>query len=216
MLGIWTRCRYADRSVRLHEIDEQMDRQAATEPSDAKRRRDTRTTVKGNMETMMQPPRTLKESQYPRTLKAAFGPYAKLHIENRRPWYETGWFWPVVLATAVVLWLAMSLVLSYEVVAKERKARETAQAHASWYGPGFHGRKTASGERFNQHALTAAHKTLPFGTLLIVTHKGKTTVVRVNDRGPFVHGREIDLSAAAAREIGLRGVGIVSINQIGG
>jgi 3D (Asp-Asp-Asp) domain-containing protein len=156
-------------------------------------------------------PRTMKEARAARTLKDAFGPYARLNIETRRPWYETAWFWPVVLATAVVLWLALSLVLSYEVVAKERKARETAQAHASWYGPGFHGRKTASGERFNQHALTAAHRTLPFGTLLVVTHKGKATVVRVNDRGPFVRGRDIDLSAAAAREIGLRGVGAVTL-----
>lgn len=77
---------------------------------------------------------------------------------------------------------------------------------ASWYGPGFHGRTTASGERFNQHAMTAAHKTLPFGTRVRVTHKGKSVVVRINDRGPFIKGRTIDLSKGAARAIGCSGV----------
>lgn len=77
---------------------------------------------------------------------------------------------------------------------------------ASWYGPGFHGRKTASGERFNQNALTAAHKTLRFGTRVKVTHKGKSVIVRINDRGPFTRGRTIDLSKAAARAIGCSGV----------
>jgi 3D (Asp-Asp-Asp) domain-containing protein len=156
-------------------------------------------------------PRSMKESQTARTMKQAFGPYAKLSLETRRPWYETALFWPVVLASAVILWLALSLVLSYDAVAKQKPQQPQAHATASWYGPGFHGRKTASGERFNQHALTAAHRTLPFGTLLVVTHKGKATVVRVNDRGPFVRGRDIDLSAAAAREIGLRGVGAVTL-----
>jgi len=161
-------------------------------------------------------PRNMKEARVARTLKDAFGPYAELSLHTtKRPWHETAWFWPVMLITAVVLWLALNLVMSFDALAKEHHKKIESYT-ASWYGPGFHGRKTANGERFNQHALTAAHRTLPFGTLLAVTHKGKTTVVRVNDRGPFVRGREIDLSAAAAREIGLRGVGIVSINQIGG
>ena len=77
---------------------------------------------------------------------------------------------------------------------------------ASWYGPGFHGRKTASGERFNQNAMTAAHKTLRFGTLVRVTYKGKSVTVRINDRGPFTRGRSIDLSKAAAQRIGCAGV----------
>jgi rare lipoprotein A len=77
---------------------------------------------------------------------------------------------------------------------------------ASWYGPGFHGRKTASGERFNQYAMTAAHKTLRFGTKVRVTHKGKSVIVRINDRGPFTKGRTIDLSKGAARAIGCLGV----------
>jgi rare lipoprotein A len=79
---------------------------------------------------------------------------------------------------------------------------------ASWYGPGFHGRLTANGERFNTNALTAAHKSLPFGTRVRVTNgrTGRAVVVRINDRGPFVQGRVIDLSKAAAKAIGMSGV----------
>jgi rare lipoprotein A len=81
---------------------------------------------------------------------------------------------------------------------------------ASWYGPGFHGRHTASGERYDQDALTAAHPTLPFGTRVRVTNldNGRTVDVRINDRGPFVAGRIIDLSRAGARVIGLIGPGV--------
>lgn len=86
---------------------------------------------------------------------------------------------------------------------------------ASWYGNQFHGRKTASGERFNQHAMTAAHRTLAFGTLVRVTHKGKSVVVRINDRGPFIRGRTIDLSKGAARKIGCHGVCRVQIAVVG-
>lgn len=82
----------------------------------------------------------------------------------------------------------------------------------SWYGPGFNGKKTASGERFNQYALTAAHKTLPFGTRVKITNpiNNKSVIVRVNDRGPFIKGREFDLSKAAAQSIGIKGVGKVN------
>ena len=82
---------------------------------------------------------------------------------------------------------------------------------ASWYGPGFDGRKTASGERFHANGYTAAHKTLPFGTKLRVTYKGRSVIVRVNDRGPFVKGRHLDLSKGAARAIGCRGVCTVKV-----
>ena len=78
---------------------------------------------------------------------------------------------------------------------------------ASWYGPGFAGRRTASGERFNPSELTAAHRSLPFGTKVRVTHNGRSVVVRINDRGPFHGGRVIDLSQAAAEQIGLRRAG---------
>lgn len=75
---------------------------------------------------------------------------------------------------------------------------------ASWYGPGFHGRQTANGERFDQMALTAAHKTLPFGTQLKIRNRlnGKSVVVRINDRGPYIGQRSLDLSKAAAQCLG--------------
>ena len=81
------------------------------------------------------------------------------------------------------------------------------------YGAFHHGRRTASGEIFNQNALTAAHRSLPFGTRLRVTNHqtGRSAVVRVNDRGPFKASRIIDLSRAAAQAIGLKGVGLVVI-----
>ena len=84
---------------------------------------------------------------------------------------------------------------------------------ASWYGPGFHGQRTANGETFNTQALTAAHKTLPFGTQLRVTNErtGRSVVVRINDRGPYARGRVIDLSKAAADAVGILGVGTVML-----
>ena len=81
----------------------------------------------------------------------------------------------------------------------------------SWYGPGFHGNLTANGERFDSYALTAAHKTLPFGTRLRVCYKA-CTVVRINDRGPFIPGRSLDLSEGAARRIGLHSHGVGQVN----
>ena len=92
---------------------------------------------------------------------------------------------------------------------------KASDAVASWYGPGFHGRRTASGERFNQHAMTAAHRTLPFGTRVKVTYKGRSVVVRINDRGPFIRGRSLDLSKGAARQIGCAGVCRVSMTVVG-
>ena len=85
----------------------------------------------------------------------------------------------------------------------------------SWYGPGFQGRLTANGERYNQNGRTAAHKTLPFGTRLKVCFR-RCAVVRVNDRGPYAHGRDIDLSRGAADAIGLTnsGVGRVKLTRL--
>ncbi|MEM7773539.1 MAG: septal ring lytic transglycosylase RlpA family protein [Cyanobacteria bacterium P01_A01_bin.37] len=91
--------------------------------------------------------------------------------------------------------------------------QSTFTGRASWYGPGFHGRRSASGEVFNQHALTAAHRTLPFGTLVRVTNvsSGASVTVRINDRGPFGGGRVIDLSAGAAQEIGMIRSGVATV-----
>ena len=84
---------------------------------------------------------------------------------------------------------------------------------ASWYGPGFDGRLTASGERYDMHALTAAHRTLPFGTVLEVRNldNGRSTQVRINDRGPFKKDRIVDLSLTAAQAIGMVGPGTARV-----
>jgi rare lipoprotein A len=91
---------------------------------------------------------------------------------------------------------------------------------ASWYdcatpGQCSKSKRTANGEKFNPNALTAAHRTLPFGTKVRVTYKGKSVIVRINDRGPFVKGRTIDLSRAAARAIGCPGICKVKIEVVG-
>jgi len=89
---------------------------------------------------------------------------------------------------------------------------------ASWYGPGFHGRLTANGEVYDQMSFTAAHKSLKFGTLLKITNlrNNKSVVIRINDRGPYVSGRDLDLSKAAALELGMvkRGVAKIKVEEI--
>ena len=84
---------------------------------------------------------------------------------------------------------------------------------ASYYGAKHQGKRTASGERFDQNSLTAAHRNLPFGTRLLVTNLGndKTVVVRVNDRGPHTRGRLIDLSRKAAQQLGMLGSGVAQV-----
>lgn len=90
---------------------------------------------------------------------------------------------------------------------------DTASGIASWYGPDFHGKKTSNGETYNMNAMTAAHKTLPMNTMVRVTNlgNGAQTTVRINDRGPFVAGRIIDLSKAAATSIGMIGAGTARV-----
>jgi len=89
---------------------------------------------------------------------------------------------------------------------------------ASWYGPRFHGKFTANGEVYDQMALTAAHKSLSFGTLLKITNpkNGKSVIVRINDRGPYIEGRELDLSKGAAIELGIleKGVARVKVQEV--
>ncbi|MCB0723272.1 MAG: septal ring lytic transglycosylase RlpA family protein [Ignavibacteriae bacterium] len=99
---------------------------------------------------------------------------------------------------------------------KDKIAEFTQEGIASWYGPGFHGRKTANGERFNTYELTAAHKTLPFNTLVRVINlaNDKSVVVRINDRGPYAKGRIIDLSKAAKEEIGMGGLAEVRLEVV--
>lgn len=87
---------------------------------------------------------------------------------------------------------------------------------ASWYGRPFHGRRTATGEVYDMHRMTAAHKTMPLPSYAVVRNpaNGRQVVVRVNDRGPFVAGRVIDLSLAAARRLGIRGIGRVEVRRL--
>ncbi len=90
---------------------------------------------------------------------------------------------------------------------------QVSQGTASWYGPGFYGNRTANGEIYRPGTLTAAHRTLPFGTRVRVTNlnNGRTTVVRINDRGPFVGNRVIDLGHGAAQEVGLVSSGLAPV-----
>ena len=101
----------------------------------------------------------------------------------------------------------------------KRTAKHALNGTASWYGPGFHGKKTASGEIYDQTKLTAAHKTLPLGTKARVTNldNGSAVEVEINDRGPFVDGRIIDLSRAAAGALGFieSGTAPVRVELIG-
>ncbi len=98
-----------------------------------------------------------------------------------------------------------------------REAREAqagrSRGKASWYGPKFHGKETASGEKFDRNGLTAAHRDLPFGTRVRVTntHNGRAIIVRINDRGPYSRGRLIDLSEGAARKIGMMRAGTARV-----
>jgi rare lipoprotein A len=106
-------------------------------------------------------------------------------------------------------------------VAKAHKTNHHTKTHhqstASWYGAEFHGKRTANGERFNMYAMTAAHKTLPLSSYAEVTNlkNHRSVIVRINDRGPFHGKRALDLSYAAARELGIRGTGTVQITPLG-
>lgn len=99
-------------------------------------------------------------------------------------------------------------------VSQDAQERYTAEGIASWYGPGFHGRRTASGKRFNTNHMTAAHRTLPFGTKVLVTNlnNDKTVEVEINDRGPAKKTqRLIDLSKAAAKKLGFASAGVTKV-----
>ena len=124
----------------------------------------------------------------------------------------------VTLALASLFISGSTIFLSPAAYAEPSKpsGKVIQSGRASWYGPGFHGRRTASGETFNTNDLTAAHRTLPFGTKVRVVNKktGKSVVVRINDRGPYAHGRIIDLSKASAQALGITGVGSVEVAQL--
>ena len=113
--------------------------------------------------------------------------------------------------------------LSYKIAGKRYQPTKKIESFsqtgkASWYGPGFHGKKTSSGERFDMNTLSAAHRTLPIPSYARVTNlsNGKSVVVRINDRGPFHGNRVMDLSKAAAKELGFihTGTANVKVEQI--
>jgi peptidoglycan lytic transglycosylase len=119
-----------------------------------------------------------------------------------------------VALVALAVTLALPLPSFGSMVHEPTRSRESsAIVVASWYGTGFHGRRTASGQVFDQERLTAAHKTLPFGTKLRVTNlrNGRSVLVTVTDRGPFVRNRQLDVSFGAARRLGLVNVGTAPV-----
>ena len=115
------------------------------------------------------------------------------------------------LAALISVSLCAAPTVSF--AADRAKASVGASGTASWYGPGFHGRKTANGERYNMNEMTAAHKTLRFGTKVRVINQrnGKSVIVRINDRGPYVGSRVIDLSKSAAQKIDMIGSGTAKV-----
>ena len=121
---------------------------------------------------------------------------------------------------AAVRWVPLMFLMAHTMEAplvayrsEPVKPIKTWVGNASWYGPGFDGKKTANGERFDCEALTAAHPNLPFGSVIRVVNprNGKFELVRINDRGPYQEGREIDVSYRVARKIGLIHSGV---NQV--
>lgn len=119
----------------------------------------------------------------------------------------------MIIKRAIFLLVTIfTLTINHEVLAQNH-------GKASYYGNSFHGRRTSDGSRYHKDSLTCAHRTLPFGTLLKVTNKknGKEVIVKVNDRGPFVRGRVVDLSLAAAKEIGMVAMGVapVEVEKVG-
>ncbi|XCI75796.1 MAG: septal ring lytic transglycosylase RlpA family protein [Flavobacteriales bacterium] len=123
----------------------------------------------------------------------------------------------VLYSFILVLGLSIGFSVGKHKAKRKRKFKMTKvikkKGNASWYGPGFHGRKTANGQIFDMRKFTAAHKTLPFGTKLKVTNpkNGKTVTVTINDRGPSPNGRILDLSKAAFKAIAHNDRGVIQV-----
>ena len=127
---------------------------------------------------------------------------------------------PLFVAWAAIRWVPLMFLIAPAMEAplvalksEPVKPIKVWTGNASWYGPEFDGRKTANGERFNAESLTAAHPNLPFGSWvrIVNTRNGKFEVVRINDRGPYQEGREIDVSYRVARKIGLIHSGVSQV-----
>jgi len=127
---------------------------------------------------------------------------------------------PLFVAWAAIRWVPLMFLIAPAMEAplvalksEPVKPIKVWVGNASWYGPDFDGKKTANGERFNAESLTAAHPNLPFGSWvrIVNTRNGKFEVVRINDRGPYQEGREIDVSYRVARKIGLINSGVSQV-----
>lgn len=120
---------------------------------------------------------------------------------------------PAARSLAGALLILLALQVSLGCAARRRSWPEGEEGLASWYGPGYHGKQAADGSRFSQRKLTAAHRVLPFGTLVRVTNleNGLKVEVTITDRGPFVGGRIIDLSKKAAKKIRMKDHGVVRV-----
>lgn len=124
--------------------------------------------------------------------------------------------WPWATALVAILSVLIVLATGCATTQRYRSGGRVFVGYGTYYGPQYHGRRTASGEVFDQYAMTAAHRTLPFGTRVRVTNRanGKSVIVRINDRGPFVAGVVIDLSFGAAQRIGLLSKGLVRVEVL--
>ena len=133
------------------------------------------------------------------------------------PWFEDVIYGIVVLSFVTVAWVCVykmaTDVPNHQCVSEIHATRSDLMV-ASWYGPGFHGRTTASGERFDSEAFTAASRNLPFGTRLLVGLNGKWIEIRITDRGPVDTKRDLDLSEGAAKALGFREAGVVVVTVI--
>jgi len=127
-------------------------------------------------------------------------------------WLERALVMTVVLASCAP-WPRYTSAVRPWVDSSPGSLRRVQEGVASFYGEDFHGRKTANGEMYDMHAMSAAHRALPFNTRVLVTNldNGKKVEVRINDRGPFIKGRIIDLSYGAARKIGMVGPGTARV-----
>lgn len=114
---------------------------------------------------------------------------------------------------SLFLSLVFFMSLNFSMANMNTPTNDDEEVKASWYGGKFHGRLTASGERYNMNDFTAAHKTLPFGTKVKITNvrNGKSVIVTINDRGPYVGNRKFDLSKAAFHEIAKAGTGVITV-----
>lgn len=114
------------------------------------------------------------------------------------------------------IWAITGTIAAHLLITPYVLSRPLGRCEASWYGPGFYGRRTANGEIYTGNTLTAAHKSLPFGTRVRITdvNTGRSVVVRINDRGPFIPGRCIDLSPAARDALGMPGLAPVRLDLI--